>query len=48
VLAKGLILIGENQSQIASNEKVSETLKRLAQEILRDLPKPQQLTEVMT
>ncbi len=31
--------------QIASNEKVSETLKRLAQEILRDLPKPQQLTE---
>jgi len=31
--------------QIASNEKISETLKRLAQEILRDLPKPQQLTE---
>jgi len=31
--------------QIASNEKVSETLKRLAQEILRDLPKQQQLTE---
>jgi len=31
--------------RIVSNEKVSETLKRLAQEILRDLPKPQQLTE---
>ncbi|MBE0469276.1 MAG: flagellar hook-length control protein FliK [Methyloprofundus sp.] len=31
--------------QIISHEKVSETLKRLAQQILRDLPKSQQLTE---